>query len=59
MLVLSANKLGLDISDRNAGRSIIYSRKNNSPRIEPCGTLCLTGYHLEKYFMELLFNTTL
>jgi hypothetical protein len=59
MLVLSAHKIGLDISDINVGRSIIYSRKNNSPSIEPYGTPCLTGYHLEKYFMELLFNTTL
>jgi len=33
--------------------------KNNSPSVEPCGTPCLTGSHLEKYFTELLFNTTL
>jgi len=59
MLVLSPNKIGLDISDINVGRSIIYSRKNKSPSTEPYGNLCLTGYHLEKYFMELLFNTTL
>jgi hypothetical protein len=59
MLVSPANKIGLNISDINFGRSIIYSRKNNSPSIEPYGTPCLTGYHLEEYFIELLFNTTL
>ena len=59
MLVLSANKIGWDISDTNVGRSTIYSKKNNSPSTEPCGTPCLTGSHLEKYFTVLLFNTTL
>ena len=50
MLVLSANKIGLDISDINVGRSITYSRKNNSPSIEPCGTLCFHWLPFRKIF---------
>jgi hypothetical protein len=58
-LVSSANKINLDISDIIFGRSLMYKRKSNGPRIEPCGNACLTGSQLEKYFMELSFNKTL
>jgi hypothetical protein len=59
MLVSSANKIGLDISDTTFGSSSVYKRKNNGPCIEPCGTPCLAGSHLETYIMELFFNRTL
>jgi len=40
MLVLSANKVGLDMSFIMPGKSLMWNRKNNGPRIEPCGTPC-------------------
>jgi len=55
MLVSSAKY----ISDIIFGRSLKYKRKSNDPSIQPCGTLCLTGSHLEKNLMELFFNKTL
>ena len=61
MLVLSANKIGLDISDIIFWRSLIYSRKNNGPSIELCGTPHLTGSHLKNtswnYFLTNLSDT--
>jgi len=58
MLVSPVNKIGLDTSDIIFGSSLIYKRKNNGPRIEPHGTPCLTGSHLEKCF-TVFFNKIL
>jgi hypothetical protein len=60
-LVSSANKIGLDLSDTLLERSLTYIKNNNGPRTEPCGTLCCTSSHLEKYPFQLLcaFITTL
>jgi len=40
MLVLSANQIGLDISDIIFGRLLMYKRKNNGPSTGPCRTPC-------------------
>jgi hypothetical protein len=48
MLVSSANNVGLDISDIVFGKSLIYKRKNNRPRTEPCGTPYFTSSHWEE-----------
>jgi hypothetical protein len=34
-LISSANKVGLDKSLIMAGRSLMYNKKNNGPRIDP------------------------
>jgi len=40
ILVLSANKVGLDILLIICGKSLMYNRKNSGLSIEPCDTLC-------------------
>jgi hypothetical protein len=40
ILVLSANKIGFEISDISLGRLLMCKRRNNGPNIEPCGTPC-------------------
>jgi len=55
MLVSSANMVHLDISFIMAGKSLMYRRKNNGPRIDCCGTPCFTFPHSEKQFLEYLF----
>jgi hypothetical protein len=47
MLVSSANKIGVDLSLINFGRSFIKRRKSKGPKMEPCGTPCLTLAHVE------------
>jgi hypothetical protein len=37
-LILSANKMGFNESFISAGRAFTYNKKNNRPRIDPCGT---------------------
>jgi hypothetical protein len=49
MLISSANKVGFDMSFITAGRSFIYNKKNNDPRIDPCGTPNLICFQSEKY----------
>ena len=61
MLVSSASKIGLDISNIIFGRTLMYKRKNNGSSTEPCGTPYSTGSHLEKiswnYFLTKLSDT--
>jgi hypothetical protein len=52
MLLSSVNKIGLDTSGMILGRSLIYKKKIKVPRMEPCGTPCVTGSHSEEYFLE-------
>jgi len=42
MLVSSANKIGIDLSFINLGKSFINKRKSRGPKTEPCGTPCST-----------------
>ena len=46
MLVSSANKIGMDLSFINLGRSFINTRKSRGPKTEPCGTPWLTLDHV-------------
>ena len=43
MLISSANKSGLDISDMILDRPLIFKRKNKGPITKPWGTPCLTA----------------
>jgi hypothetical protein len=52
MLVSSANNVGLDISDIVFGKSLIYKRKNNGPRTEPCGTPYFISSHWEEHLFK-------
>jgi hypothetical protein len=47
MLVSSAYKMILALLVVMLGRSLIYNKKSNGPRIEPCGTLYLIISHSE------------
>jgi hypothetical protein len=40
--VSSANKIGVDLSFINLGKSFINMRKSRGPKTEPCGTPCST-----------------
>jgi hypothetical protein len=60
ILVLSAKRIGLDVSEMDCGRSLIYNLKKARGRsMEPCGTPSQTGSHLEKYCLGLLSVVTL
>jgi hypothetical protein len=48
ILVSSAYKTILALLAVVLGRSLTYNRKNNGPRIEPCGTPCLMISHSEE-----------
>jgi hypothetical protein len=54
ILVSSANNVRLDISDIVFGKLLIYKRKNNRPRIEPCGTPYFTSSHRDEILFKLL-----
>jgi hypothetical protein len=56
ILVLSANKIGFDTLFIICGKSLIYTKKSNGPRIEPWGTPCLTSCHSETPLAVFLFN---
>jgi hypothetical protein len=59
MLVSSANKIGFEDLFIVKGKLLMYTKKSNGPRIEPCGTPCLTFYHSETPPEELLFISVL
>jgi len=42
MLVSSANKIRIDLSFINLGKSFIKMGKSRGPKTEPCGTRCST-----------------
>jgi len=42
ILVSSAKIIGVEVFFIIMGKSFIYKRKSRGPRIEPCGTPCLT-----------------
>jgi hypothetical protein len=44
---ISANRIGVDLSLINFGRSFIKRRKNKAPKMEPCGTPCVILAHVE------------
>jgi len=41
ILVLSANKISVDLLFTSQGKSFMYKRNSSGPRMEPCGTPCL------------------
>jgi hypothetical protein len=47
-LISSANNVGFDKSLITAGKSLIYNKKNNGPRIDPCRTPTLSCSQFEK-----------
>jgi hypothetical protein len=55
MLVSSANKIGFEGLFNVKGKLLMYTKKSNDPRIEPCGTPCLIFFHSETPPEELLF----
>jgi hypothetical protein len=58
MLASSAKRIVLDVSKMDCGRSLIYNKKSKGRSMEPCGTLSLTGCHLEKYSLVfVIYNT--
>jgi hypothetical protein len=59
MLVLSGNKIDLEDIFIVKGKSLMYTKKNNDPRIEPYGTPCLTFCYSETPPEELLFISVL
>ena len=42
MLVSSANRIGIDFTFTNLGKSFTNTRKSKGPRTDPCGTPCST-----------------
>jgi hypothetical protein len=54
ILVSPANNVGLDISDIVLGKSLMNKRKNNGPRIEPCGNPYFSSTHREEILFRLL-----
>jgi hypothetical protein len=59
MLVSSANKIGFDTLFIEYGKSLMYIKKSNGPRIEPRGTPYLTFCHSETPLEILLFSIVL
>ena len=47
ILVLSANKIGVDLLFTSQGKSFMYKRNNSRPKMEPCGSPCLISVQLE------------
>jgi hypothetical protein len=45
--VLSANKIEVASPAAALGKSLIYKRNNNGPKIEPCGTPYFILVHFE------------
>jgi hypothetical protein len=45
--VSSANNRGF-VFDRHWGKSLMYNKKNNGPKIEPCGTPHLITFSDDK-----------
>jgi hypothetical protein len=50
ILVLLANKIGRALFYMAFGKSLMYTRNNNGPRIEPCGTPYFVLVHFETVF---------
>ena len=50
VLVSSANNIGIALGSMTFGKSLMYTRNNNGPKIEPCGT---------PYFILVHFETVL
>jgi hypothetical protein len=50
ILVSSANKMGRALCSMALGKSLMYTRNNNGPKIEPCGTPCFILVHFETVF---------
>ena len=46
ILVSSAKRIGLDVSEMDFGRSLIYYKKSKGPSMEPCGTPSLTAFYV-------------
>ena len=46
ILVSSAKRIGLDVSEMDFGRSVIYYKKSKGPSMEPCGTPTLTAFYV-------------
>jgi len=47
ILVSSANKIGRALCSTALGKSLMYTRNNNGPKIEPCGTPYFIVVHFE------------
>jgi hypothetical protein len=50
ILVSSANKIGRALCSKVLGKSLVYTRNNNGPKIEPCGTPYFILVHFETVF---------
>ena len=50
ILVSSANKIGRALCSAAFGKSVMYTRNNNGPKIEPCGTPYFVLVHFETVF---------
>jgi len=48
ILVLSANKIGVDSLFIDWSKSFMYRRNSRGPRMVPCGNPCLVNAQLER-----------
>ena len=56
ILVSSAKIIGVEVLFIILGKSFVYKRKSRGPKIEPCGSPCLT---LAQFETLLLFSLSL
>jgi len=54
ILVSSAKIIGAEVLFIILGKSFMYKRKSRGPKIEPCGTPCLTVAQSETLLLFLL-----
>ena len=47
ILVSSANNIGRALCATALGKSLMYTRNSNGPKIDPCGTLHVILVHFE------------